>query len=342
MLVLGLQGSPMLKGSTSYLLDMFLSHMATYGARTERVDVSQKNIHPCKGCGYCEKNGVCVINDDDMAAEIYPLLRQAEVIVAASPVFFYGVTSQLKALIDRTQALWSRKYRFKLADPLKKTRKGFLLSLGGSRGKQLFDGVTLVSRYFFDAVDAKFSGSLTYRSIETRKDIAQAPTLAEDIHQAVEKIMASFQHRTKIVFMDKGNALRGQMAAAFAQYLGGDKLDVMVMGSQPPDPVHSNLAQVMAERGLDLALHKPVALETLTPAERPDLVISMAEEPDVDSFAPEIPCITWDLPWLNPARGENLRALRDQIETKVQAFLESELPAQRSGSESTGSSGTVR
>ena len=77
------------------------------------------------------------------------LLREAEIVVVASPVFFYSVTSQLKALIDRSQTFWSRKYRFKLSDPLKKTRKGCYLSMGGSSGKQLFEGVDLVARYFF-------------------------------------------------------------------------------------------------------------------------------------------------------------------------------------------------
>ena len=196
MLVLALQGSPMLKGSTDYLLETFLTRLTAYGHSIRRIDVKRKNIRPCKGCGYCETKGVCVIDDDDMAAEIYALLRQAEIIIVASPVFFYGVPSQLKALIDRCQTLWSRKYRLKLSDPLKKSRRGFLLSLGGSRGKQLFDGVTLVTRYFFDAVNAEFSGSLTYRGIETRKDMTQVPTLREDIQQAVEKLMAPFQHRT--------------------------------------------------------------------------------------------------------------------------------------------------
>ena len=191
MLALGLQGSPNFQGSTAYLLKQFMSEMAGQGLRTRTINVARKNIHPCKACRYCEKKGRCIIDDDDMAAEMYPILREADIIVMASPVFFYGVPSQLKALIDRTQAFWSRKYRLKLSDPMKEKRKGFLLSLGGSRGKQLFDGIILTAKYFFDAVDAEFSGSLTYRNIETRKDIEQHASVKDDINQAVKNMLSS-------------------------------------------------------------------------------------------------------------------------------------------------------
>jgi multimeric flavodoxin WrbA len=106
-------------------------------------------------------------------------------------VFFYSVPSQLKALIDRTQVFWSRKYRLQLPDPAQKPRQGFLLSLGGSQGKQLFTGILLVAKYFFDAVDAQFVGSLTYRNIETRKDIMRHAELKRDIAGAVETILST-------------------------------------------------------------------------------------------------------------------------------------------------------
>jgi multimeric flavodoxin WrbA len=191
MLALGLQGSPNYQGSTAYLLKQFMAEMDAQGIQTRTIDVAKKNILPCQGCRYCEKKGVCVIGDDDMANEIYPILRDADIIVMASPVFFYSVPSQLKALIDRTQAFWSRKYRLRLSDPVNKLRKGYLLSLGGSRGKQLFDGIILTAKYFFDAVNAEFCGALTYRNIETRKDIMQHASVKDDISQAVKNILSS-------------------------------------------------------------------------------------------------------------------------------------------------------
>jgi arsenate reductase (thioredoxin) len=171
MRVAGLQGSPRKKGNTDYLLDRFLEQAAFWGAETVKVPVAQKNILPCIGCNSCMKTGECVIQTDDMFNEIYALLQKADVIVAATPVFFYGPSAQLKALIDRSQALWSRKYALKIPDARAKTRKGFLLSVGATSGKQLFEGITLTAKYFFDAAGAAYGGSLTFRKVDQAGDL---------------------------------------------------------------------------------------------------------------------------------------------------------------------------
>jgi len=175
MFVAGLQGSPRKKGNTDYLLDRFLEQAVALGAETVKIQVAQKNILPCIGCNSCMKTGQCVIQTDDMFSEIYPLLQKADIIVAATPVFFYGPSAQLKALIDRTQALWSRKYALKLDDPLAATRKGFLLSVGATSGKQLFDGIELIAKYFFDGAGASYSGALTFRKADHAGDLKKMP-----------------------------------------------------------------------------------------------------------------------------------------------------------------------
>ena len=129
MFFLGLQGSPRLKGNTRFLLSLFLAEAEKRGAQTHTVHIDKKNIQPCKEYTVCEKKGYCPIKDD-MKHEIYALLRKADVVVAATPIFFYNFTAQFKALIDRCQTLWARKYKLKLKDPLHHTRKGFLLSVG--------------------------------------------------------------------------------------------------------------------------------------------------------------------------------------------------------------------
>ena len=117
MLILGLQGSPRKNGNTDSLLTAFMEKAEQAGAATRTIPVAKAGIAACKGCGYCETHGTCIITDDPMATEIYGLMRQADLIVAASPVFFYGISAQLKGLIDRSQTLWSRKYVYKLKDP---------------------------------------------------------------------------------------------------------------------------------------------------------------------------------------------------------------------------------
>ena len=91
MFVLGLQGSPRKKGNTRFLLSSFMAEAEKLGARTHVIEVTKKNIDPCIGCGYCEKNGYCVNQKDDMMPEIYPLFREADVIVVASPIYFYNM-----------------------------------------------------------------------------------------------------------------------------------------------------------------------------------------------------------------------------------------------------------
>ena len=173
MFVLGLQGSPRIKGNTSILLSTFLAEAEKLGGFIQRLDVARMNISPCVECGTCDREGFCPV-DDDMQ-EVYLLLRQADIVVMATPIFFYGATAQMKALIDRSQALWARKYVHKLVDPGRKWRRGFLLSLGATKGKNLFDGVEMVARYFFDALDMSYEGGLLLRGLEKRKAVLEDP-----------------------------------------------------------------------------------------------------------------------------------------------------------------------
>ena len=129
MFILGLQGSPRVKKSnTRFLLSAFMQQAESLGARTHVVEVPGKNIIPCKEYIVCEKKGFCPI-DDDMKHEIFALIRKADVIVCATPIFFFNMTAQLKALVDRCQTFWGRKYRLKLRDPGSRTRQGFLLAV---------------------------------------------------------------------------------------------------------------------------------------------------------------------------------------------------------------------
>ncbi|MGD8834414.1 MAG: NAD(P)H-dependent oxidoreductase, partial [Desulfobacteraceae bacterium] len=225
MLALGLQGSPRKKGNSDLLLAAVMQALESRGAQTQTIQVTRQKIEPCKELTVCEQKGLCPI-DDDMGGRIYGLLRQADIIVTASPVFFYNVSAQLKALIDRCQALWARKYLLKLNDPGHRTRRGYLLVVGASKGKQLFDGFHLTAKYFYDAVAARYAGSLTYRGIEGRGDILEQPDLESDVERIASEMVEGLANRPKVLFACRENACRSQMAAAFARLYGGDKLDV--------------------------------------------------------------------------------------------------------------------
>ena len=100
MYAVGLKGSPRKKGSTSFLLTGLLSRLEEKGAQTRLIDACAADIQPCREYKACEKKGFCPISDD-MEKEIYAELRKADILVMASPVFFFGITAQLKALVDR-------------------------------------------------------------------------------------------------------------------------------------------------------------------------------------------------------------------------------------------------
>ena len=180
MKVLGIMGSPRIKGNTDLLLDEALKGARSQGAEVEKIVVDKFEIAPCKEYCACLRDGNCVIRDD--MDSIYPKLIEADRIIVASPIFFYGVTSQLKALIDRCQAIWARKYvlKQKLSD---KERKGAFIAVGATKGKQLFDGSILVIKYFFQAIDVKYVDELLIRGVDKKAAIKEHPTA---LSQALE------------------------------------------------------------------------------------------------------------------------------------------------------------
>jgi len=186
MRVLGLSCSPRRQGNTDLLLNELLGGAEDQGAVTERLDACDLHIAPCRGCGVCGRTGRCAIKDE--MHQVYDRINTAHVIVLASPVYFYNVTAQCKILIDRCQALWSRKYVLK-----EKTteKQGFFLSVGATRGKKMFDCAALTVRYFFDAISATYSGHLFFREIDEKGAIRNHPTALKEAYGAGMNLAAN-------------------------------------------------------------------------------------------------------------------------------------------------------
>jgi multimeric flavodoxin WrbA len=103
--VLILSGSPRKGGNSDTLADQFMKGALAMGNTVEKIYVPEKNIGYCRACYYCASHsGECVIKDD--MADVLQKMIDADVIVMASPVYFYSICAQLKALIDRTVARW--------------------------------------------------------------------------------------------------------------------------------------------------------------------------------------------------------------------------------------------
>ncbi len=103
--VLILAGSPRKGGNSDILCDEFMRGALEAGNTVTKINVAEKKVAACTGCYFCASHdGECVFKDDMI--EILQAMIDADVLVLASPVYFYSISSQLKAVIDRTVARW--------------------------------------------------------------------------------------------------------------------------------------------------------------------------------------------------------------------------------------------
>jgi multimeric flavodoxin WrbA len=103
MKILGISGSPHVQGNTVTLLNEALNGAKTEGAETELWSVAGKTIAPCEGCRACFGKGICKIQDDMQA--LHNKMLESDGIIFGTPVYFWDLTAQAKAIIDRTFSL---------------------------------------------------------------------------------------------------------------------------------------------------------------------------------------------------------------------------------------------
>ena len=102
MTILAISGSPLKDGTTVTLLNQALEGAKQEGADIELFSVAGKNIQPCDGCGGCMKTGKCHIKDDMQS--LYDKMVEADGIIFGTPIYFWDMTAQMKAVMDRTVA----------------------------------------------------------------------------------------------------------------------------------------------------------------------------------------------------------------------------------------------
>jgi len=322
MFVLGIQGSPRKNGNCDHLLTLFLKACESHGARTQVIHPEKLDIGPCLELLVCEKKGICPIRDE-MEEKGYALVKQADVVVLASPVFFYNVTAQAKVFIDRCQMFWGRKYKLRLVDPDGYSRQGFLLSVAASGGKRLFEGVELTAKYFFDAISADYAGSLTYRNVEDAGDILPRPELTKEIQDAAKHLLEAMRDKKIILFVSNKDACLSQMAAAFVKDAAKGRSVVLTAGMDPAPAVDPDMVRVMAEKNLDLKYRVPQSLDGVLAGmnKAPHRVIFIGPK----ETTPDLPYArieTWDIKKDATPSLEAVRNLRDEIELRVKRELE--------------------
>lgn len=176
-----LLGSPRKKGNTELLLNKITQGIEQANGKWELIRLPGLDIHPCIGCGTCEKKGICVFKDD--MQNLYEKISRADRIIIGSPIYFYNVTAQTKLFIDRCQALWSRKYVLKQPIGSNPDRRGYLVSVSATRGERIFEGAKLTAQYVFDAMDCTYAGNLLVRGMDKKGVISDSP---DELQRAID------------------------------------------------------------------------------------------------------------------------------------------------------------
>lgn len=181
MKVIGITGSPRRGGNTDLLLAEVLRGAASKGAEVKTIVLNDLTITPCQHCDACFEKGKCRIKDDMQM--VYRELEDADRIVLASPIHFMTVTAQAKAMIDRCQALWARKYVLKIpplgSEPGRK--KGLFVSVGGREVANLFEPALVTVKALYTCIDVTYAGDLLFPAVDEKGDIIKHP---DALHQA--------------------------------------------------------------------------------------------------------------------------------------------------------------
>jgi NAD(P)H-dependent FMN reductase len=174
--VLGVAGSPRRRGNTETLLDQFLAGAESSGAEVEKIMVARLKIAGCVACDGCWDDGHCIVQDDFQL--VYDKLVAADVIVLAAPLFFWNLPAQVKALVDRSQCQWARKFVVKA--PLTPTlaghagRRGVFICVGGD-SQPGFSGAIRTVESFFSVYEADYWTDLLCGSMDAKGEVHKYP-----------------------------------------------------------------------------------------------------------------------------------------------------------------------
>ncbi|NPA25020.1 MAG: flavodoxin family protein [Deltaproteobacteria bacterium] len=186
MAIVALYGSPRRRGNTARLLEAAVTGARETGAEVREFVLRDLKISPCLEIYACERGGEggCAIKDDFQ--QVAEALLGAGATMLASPIFFYAVSAQVKALMDRCQSLWVKKYWIdaKPLGRLDNPKPGLFLSVGATRGKNLFTGAELSVKYFFDTFNTRLWRTLAYRGLDRADEILQHPEYLEEARRA--------------------------------------------------------------------------------------------------------------------------------------------------------------
>ncbi len=174
--VLVISTSPRKNGNSDALADAFIRGAQQAGNQVEKINLYDKSIGFCKGCLTCQSTQRCIINDD--ASAIAQRMLTADVIVFATPIYYYGMCGQMKTLLDRANPLYSADYRF---------RDIYLLAAAAEEDEHTVDGAVTGLQGWIDCFEkARLAGTVFAGGVTAVGEIQN--------HPALEKALELGQH----------------------------------------------------------------------------------------------------------------------------------------------------
>lgn len=165
--VLVISTSPRKGGNSDLLADEFIRGAQDAGNSVEKITLYDKSISFCKGCLSCQNTCRCVIHDD--ADSIAQKMLTADVLVFATPVYYYGMCGQMKTMLDRANPLYSSNYRF---------RDIYLLATAAENSEHTVDGtVTGLQGWIACFEHARLAGTVFGGGVTAVGEIKGHPAL---------------------------------------------------------------------------------------------------------------------------------------------------------------------
>jgi multimeric flavodoxin WrbA len=165
MKILGIMGSPRIGGNSDLLLDQALAGAMKAGGEVEKIILVQKKISGCYDCKKCNESGICAVKDD--MPEIHQKILEAEAIIHSVPVYFWSMTAQMKAYLDRWCALFDANWRWHQAYFPKMKGKGMgLITVCGDPNVHTADPILHSFKNTADFTKMKWIGAVMASATE--------------------------------------------------------------------------------------------------------------------------------------------------------------------------------
>lgn len=167
--ILVLSASPRKGGNSDTLCDRFVQGAQEAGHQAEKIFLRDMAINYCLGCETCLQNGGICVQKDDMAGILEKMIA-AEVVVMATPVYFYSMDAQMKALIDRTVPRYTEI----------KNKELYFIATAAAEDKRLLERTIEGFRGFADCLEgAREKGALCAAGVWKRGDVKSTSAMQE-------------------------------------------------------------------------------------------------------------------------------------------------------------------